>query len=378
MNTLYSLTEKLKTLPDFIDLTDTNFVNNVFIFPNNILENELHNYLTNRKYTPEPKGLPVARNAISTYYRTYGLEANTDNILVTASTSESYNLLFNTFTKPGDEILLPSPTYPLFEYLAKFNHLKIKYYKLDPENNWEIDIESFENAITSKTKFAVLISPNNPTGSVLAQGELDEVLKICNEKKIDLIFDEVFNVFTDSKIQHLRPNLTNLNCHVYILNGISKMFALPDLKLAWIYGFGPELNEKIEELETNNDIFLNANYFVQSALPSLFENCCGVQEAIRARLAVNRKMLTDAFGNDSLFSYNPARGGIHAMIGIKCSKLSEDFTLELLKTSHILVHPAYFYDFQYDEKDTIGIVISYLLPTEKLKQGLECIKNLAC
>ena len=374
MNTLYLNADRLKDELDFIDLIDTNFINNKFIFPRDVLEGEFGKYLINKKYLPDPKGLIFARKAISKYYKMQKLQTYPGQILITASTSESYNLLFNTFTEPNDEILLPRPTYPLFEYLAKFNHLQIKYYNLDPENNWQINIDSFENAITLKTKFAVLISPNNPTGSVLKSGEIDAILNICNEKKIDLIYDEVFNEFTDKDVQHTRPDLTNLNSHVYILNGISKMFALPDLKLAWICGFGPNIDEKFEELETNNDIFLNANYFVQSALPSLFEHCGGVQEEIRARLEVNRRILADAFSDDSRFMYNPARGGIHAMIGINCTQLSEEnFVLELLKTSHVLVHPAYFYDFQYDDKNTIGIVISYLLPPEKLKQGLERI-----
>lgn len=382
-NQISKLLSRVSGKADFIDLMDTNFLSSGIIFPSNLLERESIKYFKNRTYQPDPKGLVTARRAISGYYSWAGLTIQPNEILITASTSESYNLLFNTFTKPGDNVLLPKPCYPLFEYLARFNHLKVRFYS---------SFEEIAKKVNERTKFIVVISPNNPTGAVYSDEELIAVAEVASERNIMVISDEVFSEFVYdlprlsriAGIKQKRPT-------VFTLNGISKMFALPDLKLAWIGVSGDErvVPELVDQLETNNDVFLNANYLTQSILPALFENRESqkfVKDMV-AKVKQRRDALVLALDIENeragkpIFKVDIPAGGIHCWINLPDVKLSEEeFVLKLLQEQHVNAHPGYFYDCEAGAGKGVNIAISFLASEQNLVDGIarlaeQCRRN---
>ena len=388
LNPIAVALSKYEKEKDFIDLIDTNFTRNGFVFPPGILERESIKYFKNRNYQPDPKGLLTARQAISEYYSRNSTDIGPENILITASTSESYNLIFNTFTKPGDEVLLPRPGYPLFEYLAKFNRLGVRYYDLAQieskgEPKWQIDLESVKAGLNSRTKFIVVISPNNPTGAVFSKEELVAAAKAGSSTVAEagkgagamVISDEVFSEFLYDG--HTLPRIANVKDGpiVFTLNGISKTFALPDLKLGWIGVSGTKLVEKevdkvVDRLETANDVFLNANYLSQSLLPVLFEEGAVFTGEMVAKIKQNRDLVAEKLveantkAGKALFRFAVPEGGIHMWINIRGEKKAEEeFVLGLIEKQHVSVHPGYFYDCPAEKG--VNIVVSLLPEKEK-------------
>lgn len=367
-NSIYELEQKVRHCPDFIDFTKSNFSDLLTSFPSDILIQESSKYFASRNYQPDSKGLLVARQAIADEYN-----SSPKNIIITSSTSESYNLLFSVITNPGDEILLPSPTYPLFGHIAELNKIKTKFYKLDRKNNWQIDMEDLRRNITSKTKFVVLISPNNPTGQIISHSQFMQICSIAEEKGIAIILDEVFADLIYAKADKLiaPPNLT---IPIYRLNGISKLFALPDLKLSWIMVEGNTSN--IERLEIANDMFLNTNYLSQSLLPALFEQGNNFRHELRQELKIRAQQTNEAFKQANFIEFTAVRGGIHLMFSIKKNTKWQDeesLVLQLLEKYHMLIHPGYFYD--YEEQDYMNFVVT-VFNSEKLSALTQALKSL--
>jgi len=400
LNSIAAALSKYGKEQDFIDLIDTNFTANSFAFPASILERESIKYFKTRSYQPDPKGLLVARAAISEYYSKNQTKIGAEHIVVTASTSESYNLIFNTFTQPGDEVLLPRPGYPLFEYLAGFNHLKVNYYDLVQFEEkgalwWRIDFESLQKGLSDRRKFIVVISPNNPTGAVFPEEELLAVAKAAKENGTMVISDEVFSEFVYSG--QALPRIANIATSladgpiVFTLNGISKMFALPDLKLAWIGvsggmgGNGMKSSESeisiakvVDKLETANDVFLNANYLSQSILPALFREGSQFTQEMVERMKQNRDLVVDqlnkanVLAGKTVFEFVVPQGGIHMWISLPVVKVPEEaFVLSLIEKQHVSVHPGYFYDVEKAAGTGVNIVISMLPKCERLAEGIK-------
>lgn len=387
MNQIYQTYLKYKDNPEFINLIDTNFPR-FFTYPKNLLANFMQNWLNNRSYDPDEKGLYSARLAISNYYSTkYDFDRKqVDKIFITASTSESYNLLFNLKIKvmsKRTEILLPSPSYPLFEHIADFNNLNIKYYNLiknDDTNTWDIDWESFDKNISKSTKYVVIISPNNPTGKVFDAYELSKIYDKCMEYNCHLIIDEVFDIFDyqnihKSSISELYKyvKIQKTNSLIILLNGISKMFALPDLKLAWLYIIHSNnienkyLEEFIENSEIYNDTYLNANYISQNILPELFTESASFQSEMISKISKNIIFLKNNCTNLKIKCIYP-KGGIHAIITINQIHIAniDEFIVNLIESKQIFLHPAYFYEYT----DNYSFVISLLQNETKFREGL--------
>ncbi|MEI7579206.1 MAG: pyridoxal phosphate-dependent aminotransferase [bacterium] len=375
LNSIYQLTEALKHEADFIDLTEGNFVNNGFQFPSQKLSPVINKYFNQRTYLPDAKGLLPARQAITKWYQAQKLNFTPEQIFLFASSSEIYNLLFATFTAPGDEILLPCPGYPLFEYFVKLNKLKPIYYQLDPDHHWEIDLANIQQTINPKTKFLVLISPNNPTGQIIASEKLKIITQLCAENHIKIISDEVFSEFNYTGKLLPRPAQINSDATIFTINGISKMFALPDLKLSWLIVSGVDKNELIEELDTINDMFLNANYLSQSLLPEIFNQGKVFQQKMIQEFQLRATQINSLLTNTpELWEFAPIQGGIHLLLKIKSSKLQEqDLVLALLREKHLLTHPGYFYEINSPDP---YLMISLVSPLEKLKEGIARIRSL--
>jgi alanine-synthesizing transaminase len=373
-NRIYTELEKAKKDKGFIDLTVTNFANR-FTYPAGLLEEGFKKYIKDRRYDPVSKGLERSRKAVSAYYNKEGLEVNPENILLTASTSESYQLIFNTLLETGDKILLPRPCYPLFEQLANYSRLGTVFYDLDPKNGWQPDLISIKKAIDLHlVKAMVLVSPNNPTGSIIRQNVLEEIMEIAAKEELIIISDEVFDIFkyTPGKLPRAASFAKDVVC--FTLNGISKMFALPDLKLAWIAASGPvkKLGKIVDELETANDTFLNANYFSQSLLPDLFDNSREFQKQMLSELGANLKFLEKFMDQEKdLLEMVVPEGGIHCLLTLKKIRGDEEqFTVDLINKAKIFMHPAYFYDYK-DGEGRVSLVFSLLAGKEELEGGLE-------
>ncbi|MEI6886781.1 MAG: pyridoxal phosphate-dependent aminotransferase [bacterium] len=387
LNNIYETREKYSKSENFIDLISTD-LSKIYSYPVDKLNSYIKKYIDNRVYEPDSKGILKARLAISNYENSKleGCKIEAENIFITASTSESYNLIFQTLTKSNNtkekyEVLLPNPSYPLFEELTKYSNLDAKYYNQVRDNNWEVDLESIIKNITCKTKFIVLISPNNPTGNVINNEVFKKICSIANRNKIVIIIDEVFNEFTyENEITWDMSGIVKFeDLIIFKLNGISKMFALPDFKLAWIeiYGESTKKEELIEELEISNDMFLSANSISQNILPDLF-NDIDCMKDLKNKLKTNFKIINDKLSKQSDFEYILPKAGIHlilttkkeySVVGKSLEEIEEIFVSKLIEKEEVFIHPGFFYD--YHDQKRLSFVMSIANDTIKLTKGLD-------
>jgi alanine-synthesizing transaminase len=302
------------------------------------------------RYEPEPFGLPAAREVIAREY-----DAPADRVMMTASTSEAYSWLFKLLCDPGDEVLVPRPSYPLFDYLAALESATVRHYGLFYDHGWFIDFHTIERAINDRTRAIILVNPNNPTGHFLRRHELAQLSAFG----LPIISDEVFRDYQlepapDSvlTLQGVSETLT------FTLNGLSKMVGLPQMKLAWMIANGPldHVREALGRLEIIADTYLSAGTPVQCALPSLLELRGPVQRQIIDRLRVNLEILR-ASGLRTL----DIEGGWYAIVAQE-----EGSEIRLLREHNVLVQPGYFYDFE----SSGYIVVSLLTPVDIFRDGV--------
>ncbi len=351
------------TAGGYIDLTSSNPTHQGLLFPYDILRDASAVYWANRRYDPEPRGLQVTRTAIVQYYaeRTPALALDADQIVVTASTSEAYSLLFALLTDPGDNVLAPVITYPLFEYVATVHHIELRPYALDERRGWRIDPTSLRLQADERTRAVLVVSPHNPTGAVQAAR-----LPALRALNLPIICDEVFAAFpyrvaTVPPMGALYPDLP-----VFHLNGISKMFALPDLKLGWIALNDAAHDQFGERLEVLNDTFLSANTLTQTMLPSIFERGRAFTAAMQQRIRESLDMALTMLAGCDFVRVRPPDGGYYLFPEIIGWNDEEALTLYLLKHG-VLVHPGYFYGYE----QGAHIVISCLVEPTQLRAGIE-------
>jgi alanine-synthesizing transaminase len=206
-----------------------------------------------------------------------------------------------TFSKVGDNGLIPNPGYPLFEYLFKLNKIESVFYYLEFNKNWQFNIHEIRESLTPHIRFLILIIPNNPTGTTIPQQDLNEIINLCQLKKIFLIIDEVFIPFSD--YQYSLPPKNNITTPIFILNGISKMFGLPDFKLGWILVYGKSSEFYVDKLGTTNDVYLSTTTLTQKLLPDLFKNIKSIQQPIIDRLKINREFINDFFIKNTIIFF---------------------------------------------------------------------------
>ncbi len=345
-----------------IDLTESNPTRCGFSYPKKEILAALANE-SSLLYQPEPRGLLIARKAIANYYATLGVTVRPEHIVLTASTSEAYSFLFKLLCNAGDAIIVPQPSYPLFEYLCQLNDVALRHYCLAYDGEWHIDFESLQSTFTDRTRAIVLVHPNNPTGSYLKQSEFEQVCTFAAEHNCAVIADEVFGPYNFSSDTNRASILTsNTSILFFSLNGISKLLGLPQLKLSWIIvrGNPQQTDEVLNRLDIIADTFLSVNTPAQVALPKLFEHSQFIEEQIRLRVHSNYHLLQKKF-KDSKVSVLHVEGGWYAILQLPQFQNDEEWAVELLHQRNILVHPGHFFDI----KQKSCVVIS-LLPTPGL------------
>jgi len=357
---------KAENKKGFINLAGSNPTYEGLIFPPGILKKAAEPYWSKRRYSPDPKGLSSARAAIAGYYkrRSPSLQIMPDDIFVTASTSESYGLLFPLLADPGDNFLAPKISYPLFEHLAAIHHVKLRTYDMDEDDGWSIRESSMISESDERTRAIIIVSPHNPTGMVV-----QKALPVLDKLGLPVICDEVFAGFPYG-ISDIPPLGTlHGKLPVFHLNGISKMFGLPDLKLGWIAISGTSVRDYEKRLELLNDTYLGANYLVQSMLSAIFEEGAGFVEHMRTRICACIDCALLLLSKNRRITISRPDGGYYLFPKIDTGEDEEELVLRLLKNCGVLVHPGYFYDCD----EGAHIMISCLTEIERLSEGLKRI-----
>ncbi|WP_322493777.1 pyridoxal phosphate-dependent aminotransferase [Chloroflexus sp.] len=347
---------------DLIDLTSSNPTAQGLLFPPEVLATAAAAYWPARRYRPDPRGDLAAREAVAAYYarRSPPLAVTPDDIFLTASTSEAYSLLFALLADPGDNLLVPNVTYPLFEYLAALRNLELRSYQLDEERDWRINARSLRRAADERTRAILIVSPHNPTGAIV-----DRPLATLDLLGIPVICDEVFAPFTYAApatppLAALHPDLP-----VVTLNGISKLFALPDLKLGWI-ALNRPARAFAPRLELLNDTLLGANALSQFLLPTLFEAGEPFVATMVSRVRANIAVALRQFADHPRIHARPPAGGYYLFPAISGWDDEEALALYLLEQG-VFVHPGYFYG----EVHGCHIMISALTEPALFAAGIE-------
>jgi len=322
-------------------------------------------------YEPDPRGLKAARGAVKDYYRKLNRDIDLESIFLTACTSEAYSILFKLLGNANDEILIPRPGYPLLSFLSIFEDLRPVAYplKYDAAGGWSTDLELLRALITPCTRAIVAVSPNNPTGSYLKESELREIEGICRRHDLALIVDEVFSDFpAEPQPEQVRTVAGRSGALTFVLNGLSKLVGLPQMKLGWIVvGGKPHLARPARErLEMMLDFYLSVSMPVQHAAKTLLSGRTAIQKQINSRLEENSRFLREGLSRTGNCRLLQREGGWYAVLEISDAVSDEDRVLQLLQKDNTLVHPGYFYEF-----DREGfVVVSLLTPVEAFQAGI--------
>ena len=337
-------------------------------------------------YDPQPLGLVSAREAIARDYKRQGLDVPPDRIVLTASTSDAYSLLFKLLANPGDEILVPRPSYPLFDHLTALEAVATRPYDLEYHSRWAIDFASVEQAITDRTRAILIVSPNNPTGSFITREELDRLASMCATRDrtgaarradtadivdtvdIALVADEVFADY------ELEPGAARASGRVssrrdvlsFALGGLSKSIGLPQVKLGWIVVSGPDelVGAAVDRLELICDTYLSVSTPVQVAAETLLDRGAAVRVQIAERVLTNYRWLA-ANAAASSCTCRRADGGWYAVLQVPTIEPEEDLVVRLLTKDGVLTHPGYFFDFPHES----FLVVSLLTPETAFRDG---------
>jgi alanine-synthesizing transaminase len=325
------------------------------------------------QYSPESNGILSAREAVAAYYAGrpgFGIcsgKVDPGQIILTAGTSEAYSYIFRLLCEPGDEILFPAPSYPLLEYLAGLNDVHLVPYSLFYDHGWQVDLGSLRAAITPRSRAVMVVHPNNPTGSFIKHAEAAALRDICAAKKMAIIADEVFLDFTAESKPHSSFAFTN-EVLTFALSGLSKISALPQMKLAWLVANGPQntLRPALDRLEIVADTFLSPGTPVQLALPKLLALRHEMQRQIQARVSANLDHLDLAFAGHKSIARLDREGGWYAILRVPATQSDEELAVALLAERGVLVHPGRFFDFPQDGY----LVVSLIAPEPDFHVGI--------
>lgn len=317
-------------------------------------------------YAPDPLGGAAAREAVAAHHG-HGLRA--EDLLLTASTSEAYGLLFKLLGDPGDDVLVPSPSYPLFEWLARLEGLVARPVPSYFHERWHLDLDALESAVSPRTRCVVVVNPNNPTGHFLARSEWTSLTALCRRRSLALLVDEVF---ADYALEAPEGRVATVledpapPCPLFVLSGLSKVAALPQLKLGWIAVLGPGAPELRSALAFLADQYLSVASPVQCAAPALLELAPGIRSQILGRLGSNLAALDVALAAHPHLSRLPVEGGWSVLLRRPAVDGDEACALRLLDRTGVLVHPGSFFDLPGDGH----LVVSLLAPEVSFAEGL--------
>jgi len=300
------------------------------------------------RYEPQPRGLLETRKAVCRYYReSHGVfDLDPERIVLTTSTSEAYSYVFHLLCNPGDQILVPKPSYPLFEFLADLSDVRLVPYPLIYDHGWQIDFDSLYKALTPQTRAAILVHPNNPTGSYVSMEETSALNAFGRSHDLALIVDEVFLDYAHDGAP--RPSfVSNSGALTFTLSGLSKISALPQMKLAWIVtsGLGDLAAQAGARLEIISDTFLSMNAPIQLAAAVMLDQRKQVQPLLLDRLHVNLGELDRQLASTPSCTRLNVEGGWYAVVRVPAVQSDEDLAIDLLRKMAVAVHPGHFYDF---------------------------------
>jgi aspartate/methionine/tyrosine aminotransferase len=320
------------------------------------------------QYHPDPRGLSVARQAVVQYYAERDQQVALDDVILTTSTSEAYSFIFRLLCNAGEEILVPTPSYTLFDFLAEIQDVKIVPYPLVYDHGWQIDLHGLQQAITPQTRGVIVVHPNNPTGSFVKQEELAALNQLCAERQMAIIADEVF---LDFWLRHDRPAsfTANTAALTFTMSGLSKIAGLPQMKLAWLVASGPEQEkrEALARLEIIADTYLSMNAPVQLAAPIFLRQRHGFQKQLMARVRANLEELDRQIAGQKHCERLEIEGGWYAVLRIPATRSDEDLAVALLEQQGVFVHPGHFYDFAQDGY----LIVSLITPQQEFSEGIK-------
>ncbi|HZP16878.1 MAG TPA: pyridoxal phosphate-dependent aminotransferase [Terriglobales bacterium] len=324
-------------------------------------------------YDPQPKGMLCAREAVAQYYEGRGESVPPERLVLTASTSEGYSFVFRLLADPGDEVLVPKPSYPLFDFLAGLQDVRLVPYPLLYDHGWQIDLHSLGDAITARTRAIVLVHPNNPTGSYVNDGERSRLNELCARHGLALIVDEVFLDYPHDQ-RSRQTFAANSEALTFTLSGLSKISALPQMKLAWIAvgGSGEQEREALARLEIIADTFLSLGAPVQLAASVLLRQRTTIQPQLLWRISRNLRELDRQLAQQPCCSRLVMEGGWYAVLRVPVTQPDEDLAIKLLRQHGVLVHPGHFYDFPADGH----LVVSLIAEERVFSQGISSL--IAC
>ena len=330
-------------------------------------------------YRPEPLGAPEAREAVSRDFARRGLRVDPRRIVLTASTSEAYAVLFKVWCDPDDEVLVPRPSYPLFEHLTRLDAVRAVPYDLAYHGTWTIERTSLERALSARTRIVLVVSPNNPTGSWLKADERTWLDAVCARHDLVLVSDEVFADFPIAPDPDVVASVLarpapagdargGPRALAVSLGGLSKSAGLPQLKVAWMAVDGPEADvvAALARIELVCDTYLSVGTPVQLALGELLERASTVRDAIRARVRADYAALERLVGHGQPTTLLRAEGGWSAVIRVPATEPEDRLVVTLVEQDGVLVHPGYFFDFAHEA----FVVVSLLTPPDVLEEGV--------
>jgi len=345
---------------EVLDLTVSNPVRAGLHYDADAILNSLKNPKA-MDYDPQPKGLHSAREAVAAYYREqYQSLVDPDYLVLTTSTSEGYSYVFRLLCNPDDEVLVPKPSYPLFEFLADLQDVKLAPYPLLYDHGWQIDFPSLSRTVTPRTRAVVVVHPNNPTGSYISSGERTQLNSFCREHNLALIVDEVFLDYPHDG--SARPSFAlNPDVLTFTLSGLSKISGLPQMKLAWVATSGPATAAiaAMDRLEVIADTYLSMNAPIQLAAAVLLEQRKNIQPLLLDRLRVNLAQLDDQLAGQKSTQRLQVDGGWYAVLRVPVTRTDEDLAIALLRQASVLVHPGHFYDFPGDGYLILSLVTQF-------------------
>ena len=354
------LRERRERKLPILDLTESNPTRCGFALDGEELLAPLHNPRS-LTYEPDPRGLRVAREAVAEYYSERGVQLDPDQIFLTASTSEAYSFVFRLLSNPGDKILAPQPSYPLFDFLGALNDVDVTPYPLVYHDGWQVDLEALAAQWNSRARAVLVVHPNNPTGSYIQKRELGRMMEICHQTGAAIIADEVFADYGfGADAGRVVTHAQNSEALTFTLSGLSKISALPQMKLGWIVVNGPpELRSQAQaRLEVIADTYLSVSAPVALAAPAWLAHRRAIQSQILERVQANLRKLDELLTPGLPVSRLRVEGGWYAILRVPSTRSDEDWAAELLTQVGVSVHPGYFYDFP-----SAGFLVLSLLPS---------------
>jgi len=321
-------------------------------------------------YDPDPRGIVSAREAVAAYYAGHGADVLVDDLVLTTSTSESYSFLFRLLCDPGDEVLVAQPSYPLFDFLADLDDVRLRPYPLFYDHGWWIDLGELERAVTPRTRAIIVVNPNNPTGNWTGAGEREALEALCARHELALIVDEVFLDYRLRETEAARSFACGAHpAPTFVLSGLSKIAGLPQMKAGWIATLGPEREraEALGRLEIVADTFLSMNAPVQLAMPSWLSGAGTMQaqilERVRGNLATLGRIAGESPGRLQVLEVD---AGWSAVVGLPSCVGEVDCAERLVRDRGVLVHPGSFYGMAERNR----VVISLIGPAADFDAGM--------